>query len=532
MEDSDKYRKNPIYSIKYFILSFLILFSISFIVLFVIEKQVRSVQFEEIKDNEKRVVSFQNDFIGDNFNMILADLHYLHHAFEDDLEDPKTQNKVALNWRSFSTQRDIYDQIRYIDIAGDEKIRINLDEDGAYIIPDQDLQNKKDRYYFYETVELDKEVVHVSQMDLNIEFNKIEKPYKPMIRFSTPIYDDYNNTKGIIVLNFLAERLLDNFREVGMNSMGEVSLLNSESFWLSSEYRDLEWGFMFEDQKSKNFKSEYPKEWEKIVESDGQIISSNGLFTFSKVNLQHAIKHNKKIYEENLHLKDGDWYIVSLIKRDGAHKDLFIDNNLDLMGAVIRDNKLYFLLIFLISIVLASLVYINRKTYAKIKYYSEFDTLTNIYNRRAGISKLNQLFPLDDRRHFVASLCFIDVNGLKQVNDTLGHKYGDELIITVVDVIKATIREQDFIVRMGGDEFLVVFNGVDTNKAEEIWKRIKSAYDKINDQENRPYMVSVSHGIVSNKTSQRTEVDSLIKLADEKMYEEKRIIKENLDVIR
>ena len=195
-------------------------------------------------------------------------------------------------------------------------------------------------------------------------------------------------------------------------------------------------------------------------------------------------------------------------------------------------NIYYFILIGIISGIVGFLVYVNRKTYSRIKYYSEFDPLTKTFNRRAGIAKLNELFPSDDRRQFLGSLCFIDINGLKEVNDTLGHKLGDELIITVADIIKRTIREQDFLVRLGGDEFLIVFNGIGIDMAEKIWERIVQEYNQINNNEDRAYLISVSHGVVDFDNKQKTHVDDLISAADEKMYHEKQIIKANLSVIK
>jgi diguanylate cyclase (GGDEF)-like protein len=115
----------------------------------------------------------------------------------------------------------------------------------------------------------------------------------------------------------------------------------------------------------------------------------------------------------------------------------------------------------------------------------------------------------DNRRHLKLSLCFIDINGLKEVNDQLGHQFGDELIVSTVDGIKVEIREEDFIIRMGGDEFLVVFNGIDCETAEKVWMRIKHRYDQINIEENRKYMISVSHGIVDYGNDEISEVELL-----------------------
>ena len=102
----------------------------------------------------------------------------------------------------------------------------------------------------------------------------------------------------------------------------------------------------------------------------------------------------------------------------------------------------------------------------------------------------------------------------------------------MAEVIKKIIREQDFLVRLGGDEFLIVFNGIDISTAENIWKRIIEAYDKINMAEQRAYNISVSHGIVDFDNKQKTNVDDLINTADEKMYQEKQVIKKNLQLVR
>ncbi len=165
-------------------------------------------------------------------------------------------------------------------------------------------------------------------------------------------------------------------------------------------------------------------------------------------------------------------------------------------------------------------------------YFNEliYDSLTKAYNRRSGLSKLNRMFQHMDRRQSTISLCFIDINGLKKVNDELGHKYGDDLIVSTVDTIRNTIREDDFIIRLGGDEFLIVFDGINEDTAETIWSRILDAYEEKNLEKSKPYIISVSHGIVEYNNIQKLAIDDLIREADEKMYLEKRMIKEDLKI--
>jgi diguanylate cyclase (GGDEF)-like protein len=526
-------RQNKKRLVSYSIWSFLLVFILSFLVLFFIEKEVRTTRIEELQRQEQRVVKLENDFLGREFNMLLSDLHYLHHAYKNDLFETDDYSKVTANWVEFSTQRRIYDQIRFLDANGDEKIRINIGSDGGYSIPEKDLQNKKDRYYFTETIKLKEENVYISPLDLNIEHGEIEIPYKPMIRLSTPIYDEQGTLKGVIVLNYLADNMLAGFRELAGNSQGEIMLLNAAGYRLSSSNPDHDWNFMFDEKKGDTFEKEYPNEWMSILKNEGQKTTDKGLITATPVVLSNRFNSGETTsHDLKIVLGDGSWYVVSVFERNRENMEYFDDNLGSLLVDVLVKNVFYFLLIGIISAIVGFLVYVNRKTYSRIKFYSEFDPLTKTFNRRAGIVKLNELFPADERRHFIVSLCFIDINGLKEVNDNLGHKLGDELIVSVAEVIKETIRAQDFLVRLGGDEFLIVFNGIDIEMAETIWQRIVQAYEKINQDDNRPYIISVSHGIVDFDNKQKTHVDDLINAADEKMYNEKQNIKAGLNVIK
>ena len=167
-------------------------------------------------------------------------------------------------------------------------------------------------------------------------------------------------------------------------------------------------------------------------------------------------------------------------------------------------------------------------------YFNElvYDSLTRVYNRGSGLGRLGRTYENDKLRQLNMSLCFIDINGLKEVNDLLGHSYGDELIISSVDSIKSVIRDDDYIIRLGGDEFLIVFKDINKETAEIVWNRILNIYEKINKEENRSYIISISHGIVEFNYDLRHDLDNLIKEADEKMYLEKREMKTDLTTVR
>src|SRR6056297_365500 len=93
----------------------------------------------------------------------------------------------------------------------------------------------------------------------------------------------------------------------------------------------------------------------------------------------------------------------------------------------------------------------------KIKLLATHDALTNIYNRREGFSILNREKAFADRTGFPFSICMIDIDDFKAVNDTHGHQAGDIVLKTFAETLKENIRIEDYVARYGGEEFVVVF---------------------------------------------------------------------------
>lgn len=149
------------------------------------------------------------------------------------------------------------------------------------------------------------------------------------------------------------------------------------------------------------------------------------------------------------------------------------------------------------------------------------DDLTGVTNRR-GFYLLAESVLLAARRDGLDCLFgFIDVDGLKKVNDRQGHVVGDALIIDVVQVLRATLRTSDVLARLGGDEFCVLAVGADREPAA-LKARITAAMQDFNDTEVRSYEVSTSIGLMAVPAGDTSTVDELLARADELMYEEKK----------
>lgn len=509
---------------KYFVIIFTILLIIAFNVLFYLEEKLTNTKRDELQNQENKIVGIESNLIGKEISGIISDLNFLHHSYETKISSRADTALIAEEWKTFSNYQKIYDQIRFIDKNGDEKIRINYSNEGATIVDKSKLQNKKDRYYFYETVKLEKGQIYISKLDLNIENGVVEIPYKPMMRFSSPVYDKDGQFIGIIVLNYIAKNLIEEFRKIGEYNEGKMYLLNSNGYWISSYNSEDEWGFMFEEKENVRFNLRFPDEWERIIKNESSIITENGLFTSSDVVLKAKCSSDNDVV-----LGEGDWKIVSYLSSKEPGGYVISINTFDKAKRVLSQNLIYFGLIFIISLLLSLIISMLKQTYIKTKFFSEYDAMTGVLNRRTGMAILEDALSQNNRRKTRFCLCMVDINDLKKVNDTIGHEAGDELILTVTQVIKKMIRDTDNIFRFGGDEFIILFNNSDYENAEGIWSRVVERFEQINREENRSYLVSVSHGIVDIAALKDKTSDEIIKMADMKMYQEKKEIKQDIE---
>lgn len=155
-----------------------------------------------------------------------------------------------------------------------------------------------------------------------------------------------------------------------------------------------------------------------------------------------------------------------------------------------------------------------------INYLLYRDSLTELYNRRFFEEELKRL---DTGRQMPLAIVMIDVNGLKVINDTYGHKAGDEHLKKVANILKNSIRQEDILARWAGDEFVILMPNTDYDAAKLLYRRIKS--NCLLSYENGD-PISVAIGI-SVKSDSETEINSVLEEADKDMYCDKALDGEN-----
>ncbi|WP_229440711.1 diguanylate cyclase [Massilia sp. BSC265] len=156
----------------------------------------------------------------------------------------------------------------------------------------------------------------------------------------------------------------------------------------------------------------------------------------------------------------------------------------------------------------------------RMRMLSLTDVLTGLYNRRGFFVQAERVFKVAQRKRARSAVIFADIDGLKRVNDELGHDAGDGLIRDAAQVFRQSFRQADVVSRLGGDEFVAYT--LDDERPRAILDRIEANLRAFNLMQERPYTVSVSAGVVScNPLSGQSLVDYVL-LADEQMYNRKR----------
>ncbi len=154
--------------------------------------------------------------------------------------------------------------------------------------------------------------------------------------------------------------------------------------------------------------------------------------------------------------------------------------------------------------------------------FATYDELTGVYNRRVGMELLKQELKKLRRVKSFLSICYIDINDLKTVNDNFGHDAGDILILAIVEDIKSAMRESDILSRIGGDEFLLIFPGCGLSEVKAIWRRVQKSIRERNSKPDIEYNISASYGFAETNSENILFIDELIQIADKKMYAHKR----------
>ena len=150
------------------------------------------------------------------------------------------------------------------------------------------------------------------------------------------------------------------------------------------------------------------------------------------------------------------------------------------------------------------------------------DTFSGIYNRNGFVKATDELYHSCMEHGRSIMLMFIDLDGLKVINDTYGHSTGDSAICCIADVLRKSCMKNEIYCRFGGDEFIVFGADYTEEDAKRLTDRIDENIGKINASMNNPFMLSASTGYVITVPKEGEDLFRFVSAADQEMYEEKR----------
>lgn len=163
----------------------------------------------------------------------------------------------------------------------------------------------------------------------------------------------------------------------------------------------------------------------------------------------------------------------------------------------------------------------RQRLQAELRNASINDDLTGLYNRRGFLTLAQHHARQASRTGKAFLVIFIDLDGLKPINDTFGHQEGNHALVETADILRDSFRQSDILARIGGDEFAVLVTDASLDSAETVTKRVRQKLDSCNAHLSQRYELSFSMGITSGNSNEGCDVEELLARADAAMYQEK-----------
>ncbi|MEN8634357.1 HAMP domain-containing sensor histidine kinase [Pseudoalteromonas distincta] len=225
--------------------------------------------------------------------------------------DPQSLKKINKYFLDFGLMSPNISQIRWIDIVGNERFRVNFKDGQAQVVKPENLQNKMSRYYFRQGIAINSPDSFLSKIDLNMEYGAITTPIEPTIRVTHRTSENDYIVDGLIVINFNLTEFFKKIRDISSKD-NQINIINSSSHWLFNNDPSKEWGIILK-KPHYNLKNMNPKLWQILTSQSDHTIRylDTDMYTIGKLPVLYSKKHKEALNETiYVYIKSGEQAIA------------------------------------------------------------------------------------------------------------------------------------------------------------------------------------------------------------------------------
>jgi len=253
----------------------------------------------------------------------------------------------------------------------------------------------------------------------------------------------------------------------------------------------------------------------------------------------HIAGYVDNIYKIRIAVRNDDILLLNILNKyistitDKQHKQIYTKWVKPLIKEKVIDHTLVWQIILVSILIILIILYwylktlkINKKlleTEKKLKLLASTDSMTKLYNRRFFLSTSEHTLELSKRNKSSTSVIILDIDDFKKVNDTYGHKVGDDVIVTLASLLTKYTRRSDMVCRWGGEEFTILLPETNLKGALNIAEKIRHETEKlyINTFSDKKLKFTVSIGVSLIDKQGDLTIENSIHRADEALYEAK-----------
>ncbi len=254
------------------------------------------LQMDAVTENLMQKIEAELNLISLEFDHTRQDLLYLARdqdilSFAQSKQNQENPELIVDRLINLLRNRTHYDRIRYIDNQGQEILSVSLNQGSPQLRPPQHMQNDSQLEFIAQSLDLKPSQVSVSGLSLGVIDGQVAVPLKPVMYFSTALFNIDGNLTGVLLIDYLGKSVLQHFKQNNESNLMQFMLVNQDAYYLVNPHAEQEWAFMFRNDPQYLFSTQFPQVWAQIQQSNSGVFDKNNrIFVFSSLSQYPAMQ--------------------------------------------------------------------------------------------------------------------------------------------------------------------------------------------------------------------------------------------------